>query len=162
MSFVKMVNESVDLEEAKEFLKNTEVAFRKQFPNGYFYADAGIQFGHAGMTIRLGLIEDQKDCPNNIRQNDPMYHVFSVYSNTTDLKNDKLEFSSLQSGISVKPEPGSYMAMGRVKTKPRALKGDISKIEKALDKFYVTLRKLFDENKENIYGVEKYDTKYLK
>jgi len=74
-----------------------------------------------------------------------------------------LEFSVLSSGISINPPTGSYLAMGKVKTKLTNVKkgGTLEKFDKKLKVWFPKLRKLFDDNKDNIYQVDKIEPKYL-
>ena len=150
-----------DLDTSSMFIDNITNAFRKHFPNGYFWAAEQKGFGGKIISINLGLIHDQKDCANNIRENDPMMHKMIIHGKGDSFNHDKNVFESLTSGLSIDPEPGSFYAMGRVKTKPRKVTGNLDKIEKALVKFFDKLAKTVKENKDKIYGREKLDDKYF-
>jgi len=76
--------------------------------------------------------------------------------------NGTYEAVNLTGSISTKPEEGSYMAMSRVKTPFRKTKGDAKKILKAFETFFPRLKKLVNDNRDNIYKVEEIKDKYFK
>ncbi len=160
-TFKEYINES-EWKVADEFIGRVEKSFKKEFPNGFFRGYAKLGLGEPHISIVFGLIEEQKDTSNSIRQNDPMYHSVMIHSNG-DFEADNLELSSLQGGLNTNPEEGSYMAMKNVKTGLRNMKkGSLAKMEKSLDSFFKKLKKIVKDNKENIYGYDKIDKKYFK
>ena len=145
------------LGESQDFCQSIEKEFKKYFPKGFFQCNkkSGID-GKPMYTYSFGLIGNINDVPNKIRGNDPMFHSGLIY-----IDGDTLELNPLQGGLHTNPEPGSYLAMGTVKTKMRKTKGDEAKIIKYFGNFFKKLRGIVDENKDNIYrspsgNVEKY------
>lgn len=136
-----------------------EKAFKKYFPNGYFgYSVRKILKPNADLNFVIGLIGDNRDVPNGIRGNDVMHHSFQVEPQG----DGKYIISVLNGSLSIKPEAGSYMAMGTVKTGFRKTTGDEKKIINTVDKFFKKLQGLVREHKDNLYGVERINPKYLK
>ena len=145
------------LSETQNFCQAIEREFRKYFPKGFFECSKkkGID-GKPMYSYSFGLIGDINDVPNRIRGNDPMFHSGLIF-----IEGDQLELNPLQSSLYTKPEPGSYLAMGTIKTRMRKTKGDEAKLIKYFGNFFKKLRKIVDENKEDIYrspsgNVEKY------
>ena len=150
-----------DKKVSQDFFDSLEKMFRKEFPKGFFRARVDNRFGSASMAIRFGL----GHFPNNIEENDPILHRIMIHLNTSEnfKEADNIEFNP--SGvIYVNPDEGSYLAMQSVKTKLTAIKkkGTLDKIEKKMKSWFPRLRKIFDENKENLYGVDKIPNELLK
>jgi hypothetical protein len=141
-----------------DFLVNTEKDFKKEFPNGFFHGIKQNDFGKDYITISLGLIGDKNDVANGIRNNDPMNTTIIIHCND-DCSNN--EMKSLISGLYVKPEEGSFLAMKHIKTGLRKTKGDLNKLQKSLKNYYAKMKKTVKNNKENIINSDKYQ-KYLK
>jgi hypothetical protein len=141
---------------AETLASDIEVVLRKNFPNGYIRAFYSNNISPV-VFVSFGLIEDINDVANKIRHNDPLIHSFCVHINGED----SYEASSSMSGLSVNPEAGSYMAMGNIKTPFRKTTGDSKKIVKAFTRFASRVAKIVEDNKADIYGVERIDPKYL-
>jgi hypothetical protein len=146
---------------AEGFFSNLEDMFKKEFPNGFFRAQVSNSFGSISMAIRFGL----GHFPNNIEENDPMLHRIMIHCNVKEglAEAENMELSP-NGRLYIKPEEGSYLAMQPVKTKLTAVKkgGNIPKFEKKMKTWFPRLRKVFEENKEDIYGVEKIPANLLK
>jgi hypothetical protein len=127
-----------------EILENN---FKSQFPNGYFRANHDTGLSGKQIVIDLGLIGNSDDVPNKIRHNDPMHHRFLIYIN-----GDVLECKDIISGLALYPDTGSFMAMKQQKTGYRKTTGNHAKVEKSLNQFFIKLKKLVDDNKNNIYN----------
>jgi len=164
MNYFKLFEgkQEINTPEVDEFLLKIEVQFLKHFPNGYFQASVAKSFG-TSISIYCGMIAEKKDCPSNIRQNDPMWHFIKIWDDSTGDFTDKvLRMEALNSRLSINPEPGTNFAMGHVNTKFRKSKGDLAKALKTLTTFFGRLAKLVIENKENIYNGNQLDPKYMK
>lgn len=130
--------------------------FKSIFPNGYINVSNGV-LGGDSLYITVGLIANREDCSNGIRENDPMISNF-VLTGTV------LESGLRGASLSVKPEVGSYLAMGRVKFNFRKIKGKDE--ADMLNKWALFLSKARQEvinqrNANNIYGQEKIKPEYL-
>ena len=148
--------------EAEKLIEDFGIKFKKAFPNGFYRGSVQNRFGEPFISLSLGLIDNLKDVSSTIRDNDPMFHSIIIHSNNKDgFSLDTNELVPLRGGIYVNPDEGSYLVMQNVKTKLRKAKGSIDKISKHLIKWVDTLKDIFEENKENIYGVDKIDKKYL-
>ena len=137
----------------QDLLTQIEGSFKLQFPNGYIKTHQGTGFsGYTTLTVDLGLIGNLDDVSNKIRHNDPMHHKFMMFVNG----DNHLEVETLISGLSLKPEAGSFLAMNTIKTGFRKIKGDKAKVNRAFDRFFVKLKSMVEENHENIFNAEKY------
>lgn len=143
----------------EDFLTKAKEDFKRVFPNGYIQAYISKGIGPDSITIRFGLIENEKELTSNIRENDPLYTIVSIYPKIT-LEDSYSEITTLQSGLKINPTE-KYFAMGRVKTAIRKSKGDLDKLSKTLNEYFKKVAKIVQENKENIYQFSKYDSKYF-
>lgn len=161
-SYTEFLNESKDIsaekqEEASKLATQLTVIAKKYFPNSYAASNFSKSMSLWSITFQFGLIGDKSDVPNGIRRNDPVDHLFNIY-----VTESGYEVSALIGGLATNPEEGSYLAIRNVKTPFRKTKGDVKKIEKTFDTFFKRLKKLVDDNKDNIYGVDKIKDKYFK
>ena len=148
--------------EAEKLIEDFGIKFKKVFPNGFYRGSVQNRFGEPFISLSLGLIDNLTDVSSKIRDNDPMFHSIIIHSNNKDgFSSDTNELVPLRGGIYVNPDEGSYLVMKNVKTKLRKAKGSIDKISKHLIKWVDTLKDIVEENKENIYGADKIDKKYL-
>ena len=135
---------------SSELVASIKESFLNQFPKGFISVIEGSGFYKDTITIYLGLIADRNDCPNKIRDNDPMMHSLLFFK-----ENDGTYSSSDISGaLKVNPKEPRF-AMDHVKTKYRKLNGDAPKISKGMDNWFRKLKSIVDENKANIYGADK-------
>lgn len=149
-----------------EFLEGMESSFKKQFPNGYFSISVHQGIGDYLVSVYIGLIDNIKDVSNQIRENDPMRHSFLITADRETSKEREMDgmltAENLNGDIRTNPPEGSYLAMGKVKTKFRRTKGDKAKLLSTFDKFFKKLKSLVKENEENIYRRDSYPDKYFK
>ena len=134
-------------ESSEDFCENLDKEFKKYFPNGFFYCKKQNSLSGDIYKWSFGMIGNQKDLPNGIRQNDPMWHSGLIFID----KNGDLELNPSSTGIMLNPAEGSRMAMDKIKTKMRKTKGSHEKIEKYLKNFFKKLHGLMKDNKDNIY-----------
>jgi len=129
--------------------------FLEQFPNGY--CSIGMSKGLCENTIRLsiGIVGDIKDVTSQIRENDPMYHTFLIFT-----KDGALSAELCHGRLSVKTTNPFY-AMESVKTKFRKTSGNEDKISKMYAKWFVNLKAIVTQQGDNIYSAEKYQA-YIK
>lgn len=155
-SFKDYINEEAnpDFEKIRDA---AEKAFKKEFPNGWISSNIGRLIDSYSLVIDLGVVSDHSQLTSRIVRNDPVYHKFMI----TD-EGKHFEARNLIGDISINPPEGSYLAMGRVKTKFRKTKGDADKIIKTFDVFFGRLKKLVKDNEANIYGRKEYSDKYFK
>lgn len=140
--------ESVDL--YTQLMSEIKENFYKQFPNGYCHI--GMNKGLCDTTIRLsiGLVGDIKAVTSQIRDNDPMYHTFLIFT-----KNGELSAELCHGSLKVKTTNRRYV-MESVRTKFRKTSGDQSKILKMYTKWFVNLKAIVTEQGDNIYSAEQY------
>ena len=166
ITFKELISESnnispEDVQTAQDFFDSLEKMFKKEFPNGFFRAQVANRFGSISMSIRFGL----GHFPNNIEENDPMLHRIMIHCNVSEGLADASNMEMSSGGrLYIKPEEGSYLAMQPVKTKLTDVKkgGTLAKFEKKMKSWFPKLRKIFEENKENIHGVENIPSNLLK
>lgn len=144
--------------EFADLMRQLEASFRKYFPNGFFKATHSKRFGNS-IHVRCGLIKELRDISNSIRENDPMLtDIFMHYNEAAGV----FEVGSSASGLSVNPEPGSYMAMSTVKNPVRKFKTDNEAvIVKKLDQYFAKCRDIVKANWDNIYRGDQIDPKYM-
>jgi len=151
------INEAELSEE--EFMENIEKEFYKHFPNGIFQANnkPGV-LGSPMISISAGLIGDRKDWLMGYFDNDPMKQSFTMFK-----KDDgTYELEGLQTNLYIEPAEDSYFAMDKVKTGFRnAKKITLKKAEDKFKKYFKKLATLVKDNKDNIYGSDRFPSKYL-
>lgn len=159
------LHEASDIEQHTEetFKAQLESSFRSFFPLGYFRAHFSTGF-LTSITVRFGLIGEQSDVSNNIRENDPMYHVIIVRGFSDDgVAGQKLEAESAVGGsISVNPPKNSHLAMGREKIGWRKKTDSPEKVLKHFDKYFEKMRKAMKKHESDIYNRKIYPDKYFK
>lgn len=154
-----LVKEYQDLyADALETLKGN---FKKIFPNGKINARVYSGLGDPTLSVSFYMIGDKEGQSNGIIDNDPvitkfMAHLPSVHPE----KGTKFKIERLMGGLSIQPEEGSYMAMGRVKLPYRKSTGDIKKQVANLTKYFKTVGQAILDNKDNLYKKD-LDKKYL-
>src|SRR5205823_8189399 len=106
-----------------QFAAKVKESFLKYFPNG-FLGSSQYQLG-GGIHFTAGLISDTADLSSGYRANDIISLSFGIHDNlkynTEDEIQGKIIIEFTQHSFSTKPEPGSYMAMGRVKIPARKI-----------------------------------------
>lgn len=136
-----------------QFLLDLKYKFKEYFPHGYFSYSMS-QLGGETYFIHIGLIGDSNDCSNGIRQNDPALTMFSLDGFTIECP--------YGAGLYCNPEPNTHYAMSRRKIGFRkATKKSYEELLVYMDKYFQKMRQVVNENKQDIYEVEKYDSKYL-
>jgi hypothetical protein len=141
------------------FLDDLETKFKKHFPNGYFSGNLKSFLGDSTITIRIGLISDEKDTPNGIRLNDPLNIVLNISSEAGDtiIGNDLL-LEPISTSLSVN---SSHTMTGRVKIPLRKTTGSLDKLGKTLYKYIDKMVTIVKDNIDDIYGGADLDKKYL-
>jgi len=157
MKTYSQLSEEITAQDADKLSAQIADSFSKHFPNGYVSSSAGKSIGSMVISVSIGMIKDINDVSNKIRMNDPMSHKFLIH-----IEGDKYEAVGLQGGLSIEPEEGSYMAMGRVKTPWRKTLGDSTKVLKAFETFFTRLTKIVKDNEDNVYGRSRINDKYFK
>ena len=137
------------------FMTEVEKSFKSYFPNARFEIGYYKLFGEY-IQISFGLVA-LNELTGNYEINDPVKHSYLI-----DMKGDDYVVESRCSGISINPEEGSYMAMGRVKTGFRNFTLSPEKSIKRFQTFFKRLRVLVDVNESNIYQRANYSDKYFK
>ncbi len=156
LSMLEPVNEGLFTPEI--FIKTVEASFKKHFPNGYIKFQYKKGFSDDKYISGVfGMIGNLRDNSNGIPENDKMRHTVMMFEN----KDGTYSFKG-NGKVYINPAEGSYNAMDSIKTKL----GNNSKItlEKAaqkLNKFFKKLSGIMQENKDNIYGAETIDKKYM-
>jgi hypothetical protein len=148
---VAMINDmfSKEIQEIKD-------SFYKIFPKGYLYISWRLQIGSPHLSISYRLIDDLKTTGITYQENDPMFGGFMGFLKTSDYnynptKEDKIELTTggSGSGIYIKPEPGSYYAMQRIKVPFRKTTAPMDKLVKNLKDHFTKLGKTVKDNKDN-------------
>ena len=129
-----------------------EKSFKAQFPYGWFKA-RDVILGGRTTFINVGIVPIN-EVPNGILQNDPMFSTFSI---------DECNVIEHQNGcLSVDPEPGSYLAIGLVKTNLRKKKAKSEEdVVKTFDNYFKKVKKIVSENADKVYGRDRYSKNYF-
>lgn len=144
----------------QEFIEKVEKAFKKHFPNGFVRFEERNSFGNDGKYISgtFGMIGNPRDNTNGIPENDKMRHTVVMHNS-----GDNYTYQFKGAGkIYIQPLEGSYNAMDSIKTKlGNNTKITLDKAYIKLEKFFKKLSDLMKEHKNEIYGVENINPKYL-
>lgn len=150
---------------AVELDSKIKETFKKYFPNGFIGSSSYAMNG--GMYWKAGLIGDVKDCSGGYRVNDILTYTFGIhhdglYDSTDEIKG-KLIVEFIENSFVTNPEPGSYLAMGRIKVPGRKITNTPEKILKVLDKYFSECRDMIKVQIENnnLYYQERIPKKYL-
>lgn len=149
--------------EFDDFKKQVESKFKKIFPYSYINVMANDGIGSKYISISFTLL-NKGDYPNNIRDNDPMYHILMLHrsfeSKDSDLLKDRLELELLRGGsLLIKPSEGSHLAFDRVRIGFRKTKGDPAAIIKSLENYFKKSKKVLIDNKYKL--ADDVNKKYL-
>ena len=129
-----------------------EKDFLSVFPNGKINVRIYNGIGDPCLAINALLIGNKDDQSNGIIDNDPLNIKFIGFlSKKFPNKNDKFVFEKIMGGLSIQPEEGSYMAMGRVKLPFRKSTNTMTKQVAKLKKFWVTVGQAVLDNKDNLH-----------
>lgn len=146
-----------EFSELEMIAKSVKSSFEQQFPNGWIVSRVVKGLGGPQVYVSLGIISDRSELISQIIDNDPAFHSFLVF----DESNGKYEARNIRGDISINPVE-KYLAMSTVKTKFRKTTGNVDKIIRTFDKFFVNLKQLVKDNEDNIYQRGKYSDKYFK
>ena len=156
MKFKEMleaVNDIENMDMAKKFVKNVEKEFKKHFPNGWFDGEVSRMIGDWTISLEFGI----GNYTNGIKVNDDMNHSVIIaqpdFVRIRDFASDDFYFNIVHSGLKVKPDPDSYLAFKRIKTKLTQVKkgGSLAKFEKKMKSWFPKLKKLVKEHQDNFH-----------
>lgn len=152
-SYKEFKQELSELSESsdKDLLESIEALHKKSFPKGWFKGrvSKGLGGGHT-ISFSFGIVPEN-EVPNKITDNDPGIHQFVIH-----IKDDEYEAKFLRGGVYTVPEEGVNLAMQKIKTKFRKSKGSYDKVLKAFTTFFPKMKKIVDDNKDIIYGADRY------
>lgn len=155
MSFSNFINEAEASEDVATAVQNIKNIIDKNVPKGWKVVRDMPSLAGNGMkviSIAFGFVGDKSKLTSGILENDPTVIKMMVHPS----RDGSYSLEALSSSFMVKPEPGSFMAMGSKKVPFRKVKGDLSKIEKGFEKWLKKYTEAVKSNKEDIYGYEKY------
>ncbi len=127
--------------------KALESKFKSQFPNSYIKITKSALFNPDKPSCVIYLALKNSNWPNNIIQNDVMYHVITLHP-----ENDKIQLELQTGGLSVKPKQ-SYLACAILKTNLRKKTGTESQVLSHFNKWIDNLKTMVIENKNDLYGI---------
>jgi len=157
---IDILESTGELDELMAINKEIEVAFNKEFPQGWIAMSVGKKtFGSVASSFKMGIIGDNNQLTGGYGINDPAHHGFMIFQRGPD----DFEVRNSISGLSVNPPEGSYLVMKHMKTGFRQIKsGNSKKVTKAFSTFFKKLKGLVKANEAEIYQRDKYDDKYFK
>lgn len=148
-----------EINKAEEFVTKVKEAYLKEFPNGWIRG--GIESGLGKYICFTTGIQPKEKISNKIEHNDPARQVFMIHEcfihrNTDELKEKVTVELACGGSVYIKPDEGSYYAYCTVKFGFRKKTGDIDKIYDHFVKYFKKMRKVVDENRDNIpYDLER-------
>jgi hypothetical protein len=132
-----------------ENLHETLVAkFLSQFPDSFISIKKSALFNPDKPSYAMYIALKNSNWPNNIIQNDVMYHVITLHA-----ENDKIQLELQTGGLSVKPKQ-SYLACTVLKTNLRKKTGTESQLINHFNKWVDNLKTMVIENKNDLYGID--------
>lgn len=147
MGFIEKVTAKYIVQaDATQFASKLEEVFRLYFPKSHIRA---LHQGHPPrINLNFRLVSDVHKLPHFIPDNDPAYSTWNMWR-----KGDKWEVNLLRGGtFSVKPPPGSYLAMDSLKLGWRNKTGTEEQILKHFSNYLEKAKKAMNANIENVYG----------
>lgn len=123
-----------------EALSSLKEAYLAMFPNGYIHISRGA-LGNA-VFINVGLIKDQGDCSNGIRNNDHGYGLFCL-----EFNNDKVIIERQFHALSVKSDNPVY-AMKHKTVGFRKINTNFSNALKLWKRYLSNYKAMVDDAKE--------------
>ncbi len=159
----------MNIKNKNNFADQVKKEFKQHFPNGHIGISETKMLSRHVMYIRMGLIENEKDTINGIRDNDQIFTSFCVESpDFDDLDNfatEKLTITQLVGGaIAIKPTPDeSHLVMSMVKVPFRKINDRPDKAVESLGKYFKNFRVSVEKEKiaNNIYCQDKIKDIYL-
>jgi len=145
-----LITEAKKYESVEEFTTDLNKQLQSIFPKSYVNVYVGKGIGAHSIYITTTLYGKSNKYPNGIMDNDPMLHTIIIHdaiSMLGDLKDAKLAVDSSRGGsITIKPDEGSYMAFGRLKTGWRKFSLTPEKITPRLVKYFKNVKKIASDN----------------
>lgn len=159
MKFKSYLNEEIITEanrmSVSEFIKNLESAVKKIFPKSFIQIYSGKNLG-SSITFKFALGKDKSEWNNGIIHNDPLFHTWMIgWESFQDdgFTKDKIPAElSVGGSLAIKPEEGSYMAQGRAKIGWRKKTAPPDKIIQHFISYFKKMKKVLNDNKDNILG----------
>lgn len=137
-----------------DMIAELEDTYYGVFPDSYINVDvSNLMRNDPAIFIKTGLGKDKSEFQNGYLENDPCHHLFSIEG----IFSERAVLEIVIGGrITTKPEPGSYMALGKVKVPFRKVTGGFTKIVQGFEKYLESLRSTIIDNVD-IMREEKYD-----
>ena len=152
-SFIDLTEKLLSEGASQALLSKLEALHKKTFPKGWFKGRVSNRLGGGSanhISFSFGIVPE-REVSNNILQNDPGHHLFSI--SETD---GKYEVKVLNGGLNVNPPAGANLVMKRVKSKWRKVTGDEKKVMTAFERWFPKFKQIVKQHKEEICGVERY------
>lgn len=139
-----------------DFPQTLAKVWMKYFKNGTARISPAA-LGSDTFFLTFFMIGSKEDQDSNIWENDPLMTRLVV----EQISEGQFAVERMQGDLFVKPPEDSHLAMGRVKIAFRKFKGDEKKVTASLDKYVKRARGIFDDNRDNIFGADRIDSKYF-
>jgi hypothetical protein len=138
----------------QEYVNALDKTIRKIFPKSYIHVKYNNSL-YSSISISFALGKDKNEWVSGYIDNDTAWQRFSIDNKGKDLSEDPTlpEFITVDTksnSFTVKPEKDSYMAFGRVKVPFRKTTGTPDKVLKYIEKYFILLKKMLQDNKDNI------------
>ena len=135
--------------QARELLSQISNEYSKVFP--YAWINTSVVNGLGQYAVVSFGVQSHKKLSGGYIHNDPANHLFLIH----DLKDgelpEKIEVDLATGGrLSVKPALDSYCAYDTVKLGWRKKSGNPEQILKHLKNYFVKMKKVIDENSDNL------------
>lgn len=137
--------------QVNSFVEEIKRAYYEQFPKGWIYGGYKEYLGKF-VSFTFG-VQPKEKWANGIEHNDPARHVIMIHDCSVDglaMKSKvKMEFACGGS-IYIKPDKESFYAYDLLKFGARKKSSSPEKIVDHLEKYFKTMRKIIDENRDKL------------
>lgn len=158
-AYEKMLSEASKIMTVDEFIKGLESVIKKSFPKSFVKVQASGNLG-TSIFVTFALGKDKSEWQNGIIHNDPLHHQwmigFNSFTENAFIK-DKIEAElSVGGSLTIQPEEGSHLALGRAKIGWRKKTAPPEKLIPYFGNYFKKVKKVLVDNKENLteYGYE--------
>ena len=146
---LRLLESSTDMSDSDKLASDIEQAVKKHFPDSYIKSKYSNNLGPM-ITISFTLGKDKDEWANGIINNDPVKTALFVNGMNRDGSiSGSLELTKHHGDVMVKSKDRN-MAFDRVKVPFRKTTGDPKAIVKAVDTYFSRLKKILQDNRDNL------------
>lgn len=145
---LRLLESSTDMSDSDKLASDIEQVVKKHFPDSYINSRYVYKWSTIVVDFRLG--KDRTEWSNGIDLNDPAKASLYIRNMNKDGSiSDSLELTRQDGNLMVKSN-NKYLAFDRVKVPFRKTTGDPKAIVKAIDTYFSRLKKILQDNRDNL------------